>query len=211
MSRVPRAVSSASQFLGISNCLSNRPFRGHTLTLRRRCGRRAPSCVPADGTLDGFAPAWPLDNRRSAQTENEITLSKRKSIPEISIPTSVFNLRWKGDISAHITTTIAAGRYLAPWPETQRRRRYAISILLEAQMLILQSMLYRFREQQAAERGLIDTTSMRRPKNITQVDSIPVAEKWRGQVIRQISRAVTKIQDRIVPPLSRWTVGLIRW
>lgn len=58
-------------------------------------------------------------------------------------------------------------------------------------------MLYRFREQQAAERGLIDTGSMRRPKNITQVDSIPVAEKWRGQVIRQISRAVTKIQDRM--------------
>jgi pre-mRNA-splicing factor ISY1 len=70
-------------------------------------------------------------------------------------------------------------------------------------------MLYRFREQQAAERGLIDTTSMRRPKNITQVDSIPVAEKWRGQVIRQISRAVTKIQDRILPPFSPWTVGLI--
>jgi len=60
-------------------------------------------------------------------------------------------------------------------------------------------MLYRFREQQAAERGLIDTGSMRRPKNITQVDSIPVAEKWRGQVIRQISRAVTKIQDRKSP------------
>lgn len=57
-------------------------------------------------------------------------------------------------------------------------------------------MLYRFREQQAAERGLIDTNAMRRPKVITQVDSIPVCEKWRGQVIRQISRAVTKIQDR---------------
>ena len=57
-------------------------------------------------------------------------------------------------------------------------------------------MLYRFREQQAAERGLIDTGAMRRPKVITQVDSIPVCEKWRGQVIRQISRAVTKIQDR---------------
>jgi hypothetical protein len=120
-------------------------------------------------------------------------------------------LRQEGDnISAHITTTLAEGYYLAPWLETQRRHRY-ILVLFEAEMLILQSMLYRFREQQAAERGLIDTTSMRRPKNITQVDSIPVAEKWRGQVIRQISRAVTKIQDRIVPPLSRWTVGLIRW
>jgi Isy1-like splicing family len=57
-------------------------------------------------------------------------------------------------------------------------------------------MLYRFREQQAAERGLIDTNAMRRPKVITQVDSIPVCEKWRGACIRQISRLVTKIQDR---------------
>ena len=57
-------------------------------------------------------------------------------------------------------------------------------------------MLYRFREQQAAERGLINTGSTGRPKVIAQVDSIPVCEKWRGQVIRQISRAVTKIQDR---------------
>jgi pre-mRNA-splicing factor ISY1 len=60
-------------------------------------------------------------------------------------------------------------------------------------------MLYRFREQQAAERGLIDTGIMRRPKVITQVESIPVCEKWRGQLIRQISRAVSRIQDRIVP------------
>ena len=60
-------------------------------------------------------------------------------------------------------------------------------------------MLYRFREQQAAERGLIDTNAMRRPKVITQVDSIPVAEKWRGACIRQISRLVTKIQDRAIP------------
>jgi len=64
-------------------------------------------------------------------------------------------------------------------------------------------MLYRFREQQAAERGLIDTGIMRRPKVITQVDSIPVCEKWRGQLIRQISRAVTKIQDRTLTPRGR--------
>ena len=58
-------------------------------------------------------------------------------------------------------------------------------------------MLYRFREQQAQERGLIDTGIMRRPKVITEVTAIPVCEKWRGALIRQISRAVTKIQDRI--------------
>jgi hypothetical protein len=66
-------------------------------------------------------------------------------------------------------------------------------------------MLYRFREQQAAERGFIDTGSMRRPKVITQVDSIPVCKKWRGQVIRQISRAVTKIQD---PSLSDYQIAI---
>jgi hypothetical protein len=81
-----------------------------------------------------------------------------------------------------------------------------ISIFSYLDVLTAQSMLYRFREQQAAERGLIDTSSMRRPKNITQVDSIPVAEKWRGQVIRQISRAVTKIQDRAAP-LSPTSLG----
>ena len=63
-------------------------------------------------------------------------------------------------------------------------------------------MLYRFREQQAAERGLIDTNAMRRAKVVTQVDSIPVCEKWRGACIRQISRLVTKIQDRTSSPLS---------
>lgn len=63
-------------------------------------------------------------------------------------------------------------------------------------------MLYRFREQQAAERGLIDTNAMRRPRVITQVDSIPVCEKWRGACIRQISRLVTKIQDGTFPSLS---------
>jgi pre-mRNA-splicing factor ISY1 len=62
-------------------------------------------------------------------------------------------------------------------------------------------MLYRFREQQAAERGLIDTNAMRRPRVITQVDSIPICEKWRGACIRQISRLVTKIQDRAIPSL----------
>ena len=73
-------------------------------------------------------------------------------------------------------------------------------------------MLYRFREQQAQERGLIDTNIMRRPKVITQVDSIPVCEKWRGQLIRQISRAVAKIQDRnypfpIFPKCTFWTTN----
>jgi pre-mRNA-splicing factor ISY1 len=58
-----------------------------------------------------------------------------------------------------------------------------------------QSMLYRFREQQAAELGVISTGGMPRPRNITAVDSIPQCEKWRAQVVREISRKVTKIND----------------
>jgi pre-mRNA-splicing factor ISY1 len=58
-----------------------------------------------------------------------------------------------------------------------------------------QSMLYRFREQQAAEMGIIDAGRTRRPKNISGVESVSMAEKWRGQVVREIGRKVTKIQD----------------
>ncbi|KTW29065.1 uncharacterized protein T551_02339 [Pneumocystis jirovecii RU7] len=58
-----------------------------------------------------------------------------------------------------------------------------------------QSMLYRFRASQAAELGIIDTGSQRRPKLITEVDSIQACEKWRGQVVKEISRKISKIQD----------------
>ncbi|KAI9825132.1 MAG: NineTeen Complex (NTC) component [Thelocarpon impressellum] len=58
-----------------------------------------------------------------------------------------------------------------------------------------QSMLFRFREQQAAEMGVIDAGRSRRPKMITEVVSIPTCEKWRGQVLKEISRKVSKIQD----------------
>lgn len=56
-------------------------------------------------------------------------------------------------------------------------------------------MLFRFRAAQAAEAGIIDISRTRRPKMITQVTTIPVCEKWRGQVLKEISRKVTKIQD----------------
>lgn len=65
-----------------------------------------------------------------------------------------------------------------------------------------QSMLFRFREQQAADLGIIDAGRTRRPKVITEVSSIPSCEKWRGQVVKDISRKVTKIQDRTYPILS---------
>ncbi|TQN67066.1 Pre-mRNA-splicing factor ISY1 [Colletotrichum shisoi] len=58
-----------------------------------------------------------------------------------------------------------------------------------------QSMLFRFREAQAADLGIIDIGRTRRPRVITEVDSIPSCEKWRGQVLKEISRKVSKIQD----------------
>jgi pre-mRNA-splicing factor ISY1 len=64
-------------------------------------------------------------------------------------------------------------------------------------------MLYRFRAQQAADLGILDISRTKRPKVITSIESIPVCEKWRGQVLKEISRKVTKIQD---PSLSDYQV-----
>ncbi|KAG9252505.1 Isy1-like splicing factor [Emericellopsis atlantica] len=58
-----------------------------------------------------------------------------------------------------------------------------------------QSMLFRFREAQAADMGVIDIGRTRRPKMITEVESIPAAEKWRGQVVKEISRKMSRIQE----------------
>ncbi|KAF2657231.1 Isy1-like splicing factor [Lophiostoma macrostomum CBS 122681] len=57
------------------------------------------------------------------------------------------------------------------------------------------SMLFRFRAAQAAEAGIIDISRTRRPKLITSITTIPVCEKWRSQVLKEISRKVTRIQD----------------
>jgi len=58
-----------------------------------------------------------------------------------------------------------------------------------------QSMLFRFRESQAAELGILDIGRTRRPKAITSITSIPTCEKWRGQVLKEISRKVSRIQE----------------
>ena len=58
-----------------------------------------------------------------------------------------------------------------------------------------QSMLYRFREAQAADLGIIDAGRTRRPRAIAEQDGIPACEKWRGQVLKEISRKVSRIQD----------------
>lgn len=56
-------------------------------------------------------------------------------------------------------------------------------------------MLFRFRAQQAASLGILDISRTRRPKAITSITSIPICEKWRGQVLKEISRKVSKIQE----------------
>lgn len=64
-------------------------------------------------------------------------------------------------------------------------------------------MLFRFREAQAADLGIIDAGRTRRPKAITEVDSIPACEKWRGQVVKEISRKMSRIQE---PALSDYQI-----
>ncbi|KAI9665175.1 MAG: NineTeen Complex (NTC) component [Alyxoria varia] len=58
-----------------------------------------------------------------------------------------------------------------------------------------QSMLFRFRASQAADLGIVDIGRSRRPRSTQSVTLTPEAEKWRGQVLKEISRKVTKIQD----------------
>ncbi|ORX46978.1 Isy1-like splicing factor [Hesseltinella vesiculosa] len=57
-----------------------------------------------------------------------------------------------------------------------------------------QSMLYRFREAQQAELTKI-TKKQKRPALASSVDNVGDCERWRRQIIREISRGVSKIQD----------------
>ena len=58
-------------------------------------------------------------------------------------------------------------------------------------------MLYRFREAQAAELGIRTgpKAGQRRPRLASSVKDIRECERWRGDVLREISRKVSKIQD----------------
>ena len=58
-----------------------------------------------------------------------------------------------------------------------------------------QSMLYRFREAQNAELGIGNRKDVRRPRLASSVKTIRECEKWRGEIMREISRKVSKIQD----------------
>jgi hypothetical protein len=57
-----------------------------------------------------------------------------------------------------------------------------------------QSMLYRFREAEMAELGL--SQQDKRPPHTKLATTLAEAEKWRGQVIREITRKVSRIHDR---------------
>jgi len=134
----------------------------------------------------------------SVLASSSVTLLRRKhTIQELFRRSRKFRLRpatCRTSTSHHLRFPRFILKRSTKWLAILKRHRYFFP-----PMMLMQSMLYRFREQQAMERGLIDTGIMRRPKVITQVDSIPVCEKWRGSLIRQISRAVTKIQDRTCP------------
>lgn len=56
-------------------------------------------------------------------------------------------------------------------------------------------MLYRFREAKAAELGVATKTD-RRPRMASACKSLRECERWRGEILREISRKVSKIQDR---------------
>ncbi|CAO1634718.1 unnamed protein product [Sympodiomycopsis kandeliae] len=60
-----------------------------------------------------------------------------------------------------------------------------------------QSMLYRFREAQAAELGISlgRSKDARRPRLASSVKDLRECERWRGDILREISRKVSKIQD----------------
>jgi pre-mRNA-splicing factor ISY1 len=64
-------------------------------------------------------------------------------------------------------------------------------------------MLFRFREAQAADLGIIDAGRTRRPRSITDQDSVPACERWRGQVLKEISRKMSRIQE---PTLSDYQI-----
>ncbi|KZV92382.1 Isy1-like splicing factor [Exidia glandulosa HHB12029] len=55
-------------------------------------------------------------------------------------------------------------------------------------------MLYRFREAQAAELGL-GTRADRRPRMASSCKNMRECERWRGEILREVSRKVAKIQD----------------
>jgi pre-mRNA-splicing factor ISY1 len=59
-------------------------------------------------------------------------------------------------------------------------------------------MLYRFREAKAVEMGMINRSD-RRPRLASLCTDLRQAERWRGEILREVSRKVAKIQDSPSP------------
>jgi len=55
--------------------------------------------------------------------------------------------------------------------------------------------LARWRRGKEEEEGIVDKKNQRRPYLATECDNLSEAERWRGQVIREISKNVTAIQN----------------
>lgn len=70
-------------------------------------------------------------------------------------------------------------------------------------------MLYRFREAQAAELGLAQRSD-RRPRVASSCKDLRQCERWRGEILRDISRKVSKIQDGPFPALCPRRLGIRR-
>jgi hypothetical protein len=56
-------------------------------------------------------------------------------------------------------------------------------------------LINRFREAQAIEMGVARAKTDRRPRMASSVSSLKDCERWRGEIVREISRKVSKIQD----------------
>jgi hypothetical protein len=70
-------------------------------------------------------------------------------------------------------------------------------------------MLYRFRETKAMELGLVSRTD-RRPRIASTCKDLRQCERWRGEILREISRKVSKIQDCAVSfPVSFSFIGTL--
>lgn len=71
-------------------------------------------------------------------------------------------------------------------------------------------MLYRFRESQAIEMGLGNRQKGdRRPRMASSVTSLRECERWRGDIMRDIGRKVSKIQDGTLM-FAWWTELMLR-
>ncbi|ODV63956.1 Isy1p [Ascoidea rubescens DSM 1968] len=61
-----------------------------------------------------------------------------------------------------------------------------------------QSLLFKYQEFKALEKGYININRLKRPRNVKSVKDLKLSEKWRNQVLGEISRKITLIQDEML-------------